>query len=235
MLTASIIVLFAVAFMVGSLLDLIDNNTWLANADHSVAKWGSRNGTSDTAKVLTWITQLGSTVVVIPVLIAVSIFGYKRQRHRDVFVFVAVVGLGQLLLSNVLKIVVHRDRPAVLHLVSAHGYSFPSGHTVAAASVWSAVALLVGTGASRRRRAVLAGAASLIALSVATSRALLGVHWISDVIAGLAIGWGWFMMTAIVFGGRSQRLGDPATPPPGGHTPSVSEDESRIQASSIGP
>jgi undecaprenyl-diphosphatase len=55
----------------------------------------------------------------------------------------------------------------------------------------------------------LAGGAALVAVVVATSRALLGVHWVSDVVAGLTLGWGWFLLVAIVFGGRKQRLGDP--------------------------
>ncbi len=53
--------------------------------------------------------------------------------------------------------------------------------------------------------------AALIAIVVATSRALLGVHWVSDVVAGLALGWGWFLLVAVVFGGRTQRLGDPVS------------------------
>ena len=56
---------------------------------------------------------------------------------------------------------------------------------------------------------MLAGGAALIAIIVATSRALLGVHWVSDVLGGLAFGWGWFLLVAVVFGGRAQRLGDP--------------------------
>jgi membrane-associated phospholipid phosphatase len=42
---------------------------------------------------------------------------------------------------------------------------------------------------------------------VAASRVLLDVHWLSDVIAGLALGWSWFAVCAIAFGGRILRFG----------------------------
>jgi membrane-associated phospholipid phosphatase len=54
---------------------------------------------------------------------------------------------------------------------------------------------------------VLAGLAAGIAVAVAASRVLLDVHWLSDVIAGLALGWGWFAVCAIAFGGRILRFG----------------------------
>ena len=209
MLTASFLVLFVVAFVVGSLLNMIHHNAWLEHADRSVAAWGSRHGTSDTAQAMRWVTRLGSTIGVIVMLTLTAGIEYLRRHKVGVVAFLGAVGVGQLILSNVLKLVVHRDRPSVLRLVVVHGYSFPSGHTVAAASATSAIALVFGTGRSRLVRAALAGAAALIAISVAASRALLGVHWLSDVIAGLAIGWGWFMIVAIIFGGRAQRLGDP--------------------------
>jgi undecaprenyl-diphosphatase len=147
--------------------------------------------------------------VVLLVLAVVATADFVRRRNREVFLFVAVVGLGQNLLNNLLKIIVRRDRPEVLQLMDAHGFSFPSGHTAAAAACWSAVALVLGRDRPRAVRAVLAGGAALIAVVVATSRALLGVHWVSDVVAGLALGWGWFLLVAVAFGGRRQRLGDP--------------------------
>ena len=211
LLTASFVVLLVVAIVVGVLLDMIDNHTGLAAADRSVAAWGSRNASTATAQAMRWITQLGSTVVVAASLTIAASADYRRRRSREVFLFVAVIGLGELVLANTLKLIVGRDRPAVLHLVAARGYSFPSGHTVAAAAAWSAIALVIGRDRPRLTRAVLAGGAALIAVSVAASRALLGVHWVTDVIAGLAIGWGWFMIVAIIFGGRAQRLGDPVT------------------------
>ena len=39
---------------------------------------------------------------------------------------------------------------------------------------------------------------------------LLDVHWLSDVVAGLALGWAWFAVCAIAFGGRLPGFGAPA-------------------------
>jgi membrane-associated phospholipid phosphatase len=216
LLTASFVVLFVVAVFTGVVLDMIDNHSGLASADQSIASWGSRHSDSGTARAMKWITQLGSTPVITGALILTATVDYLRRHSREVFAFVAAVGIGELVLNNLLKIIVHRERPSVLRLVIAHGYSFPSGHTVAATSGWLAVALVLGRDRSRLTRALLAGGAVLFAISVATSRALLGVHWLTDVIAGLIIGAGWFMIVAIIFGGRAQRLGDPVSDHPQG-------------------
>ena len=43
--------------------------------------------------------------------------------------------------------------------------------------------------------------------AIAATRVLLDVHWLSDVVAGLALGWAWFAACAIAFGGRLLRFG----------------------------
>jgi len=219
MLTISFVIVFVVAMVIGTLLALIGENSYLSGADRSVSRWGSEHGTPTTIRVLTWVTQLGSTIGITLALSVTAVYAYsRRQRRLGLVAFLATVGIGQLILSNLLKQLVARERPAVLQLVGAHGYSFPSGHTVAATSAYAAIALVLGTGRSRKVRAALAAAATLIAISVATSRALLGVHWLSDVIAGLFIGWGWFLVVTVAFGGRAQRLGDPMSDHPQGTT-----------------
>ena len=100
-----------------------------------------------------------------------------------------------------------RARPAIDSLTSFAGSSFPSGHTAAAAVCYSAVALVISRGRTPRTRSILAGIAAGIAVAVGMSRMLLGVHWLTDVIAGLAVGWAWFALCAIAFGGRLLTFG----------------------------
>ena len=210
MLSVGFLVVFVGALLTGILLQLVHHSAEAQRLDRSVSEWGSKHATSEAVDAIKVVTQFGSTIIVVAVLVAVASFDFFRRRNKEVFLFVAAIGLGELALANLLKVLVRRQRPAVLHLVAAHGYSFPSGHSTAAAAVWSAVALILGRDRSRISQSILAGIAALIAISVAASRALLGVHWVTDVIAGLAIGWGWFLLVAVVFGGRSQRLGEPA-------------------------
>lgn len=210
LLTVGFAITFAVALGLGVLLDMIDENSGLARLDRSASEWGSENADARAVDVLTWITHLGSTVVVIAALAVAAVVDFLRHRNRDVFLFAAVVGLGQTLINNGLKEIVSRERPSVLRLVEASGNSFPSGHSAAAAAGAAAVALILGRNQRRGVRTALATAAALVAAAVATSRALLGVHWVTDVVGGLLLGWGWFLLVAIAFGGRLQRLGDPA-------------------------
>src|SRR4029077_18389318 len=120
------------------------------------------------------------------------------------------VVVGQVLVVNLTKVVVDRSRPDIHQLTGFSGASFPSGHAATAAATFAAVALLLGRGRSHRTKAFLVAATAAIAVAVATTRVMLGVHWLTDVIAGLAMGWGWFALTSIAFGGRLLAFGQPA-------------------------
>ncbi|MET0577691.1 MAG: phosphatase PAP2 family protein, partial [Ilumatobacteraceae bacterium] len=153
LLTASFLIVLVVGTVLGVLLEMVDEGTGLARFDESVARWGSEHATSDAVRVIEAVTHLGGTLVVVPVLAVVAAFDYARRRNPEVFAFVVAVGLGVVVLNNILKLIVDRDRPDVLQLVSAAGSSFPSGHSATAAATWSAVALILGRGQSRRVRA----------------------------------------------------------------------------------
>jgi membrane-associated phospholipid phosphatase len=191
-------VLVAAAALVGVLLAMIRSHSGLARLDEPVANWAAGNVTSAAARTLEVVTAFGATWPVTAALVLVSAYDYAVRRSMRVFVFVATVAIGERLIVNGLKAIVQRERPAVLPLVSSTGSAFPSGHAAAAAASWAAVALILALGRARRTTHALAGAAVTVALGVAASRVLLGVHWVTDAVAGLAIGWAWFGLAALL-------------------------------------
>jgi undecaprenyl-diphosphatase len=184
------------------------------DVDITVAEWAAKHASNASTTLLRAITLLGSTPVVIGVGLVVGVIEYRRIRSRSLWLFLTLVIGGDLLVVNLIKAGVARARPAIDPLTSFAGSSFPSGHTAAAAACYSAVALVMSRGRSPRTRAMLAGLAAGIAVAVGMSRMLLGVHWLTDVLAGLAVGWAWFAVCAIAVGGRLLTFGAAAEQQP---------------------
>lgn len=205
---ASVVVVGGLVGM-GLLFVMVQTNTGLARFDLTFARFGADHATEGSTDVLRTITQLGGTAGVVVMATVVAVTEYVRTRRRAVFAFLAVVVGGQFLAANLIKVIVDRARPDILHLTGFSGSSFPSGHATAAAATFMAFALLLGRGRSSRAKAVLTGFAAGVAGAVAATRVLLGVHWFTDVLAGLLLGWLWFSAFSIAFGGRILRFGAP--------------------------
>jgi undecaprenyl-diphosphatase len=208
-LAGALLVLVAGAVAVGVLLVMVHSNAGLAHYDLGAARWGASHATRASTRVLRDVSLLGGTPAMILVAVAVGMVEYVRTRRPAVFAFLTLVVGGQVVLVNLTKLAVDRARPAISQLTGFSGASFPSGHAAAAAATFGAAALLLGRGRSRSVRVMLAGAVAAIAFAVATSRVLLGVHWLTDVVAGLIVGWSWFALCSIAFGGRMLRFGQP--------------------------
>jgi undecaprenyl-diphosphatase len=193
-LTVALGLIFAAALGFGLVSDMVTSQTGLYRYDASAAAWGAEHATPFSTRVLGLITWLGATVTVLAVSVALGLLEWLRRRR----------------LANTVKELVDRERPPVLHLAPSSGFSFPSGHTAAAAATWAAVALVVGRGRPLRVKAWLAAGAALVTVAVASSRVLLGVHWLTDVIGGAALGFGWFVVCSVAFGGALLHFGAPA-------------------------
>lgn len=197
---------------VGWILSTADSDRGFAEFDDGAAEWGSEHATTTSTEVLRWITHLGASGLLIAVMAVVGIAGALSTRHHRwaLLGFLLTVGIGITLVNNGLKLLVDRDRPDVaIRLVHASSSSFPSGHSAAAAACWAALAVVVSRRWPRQPRHWIAAVAVAIAVLVASSRVLLGVHWLTDVLAGLIVGWTWFFVVLLIFGGRLQRFGAP--------------------------
>jgi undecaprenyl-diphosphatase len=178
--------------------------------DSGVAEWGDRNASGFATDVLTAISHVGEPTVVIALAALVAVAETIRTRSRWVIPFVALVVAGNGIITTTVKALADRARPTLNPIAETLGPSFPSGHSSWSAAFFAATALLVVRGRGRRTRALVVGACAAAAAGIAATRVLLGVHWLSDVIAGLALGSAWFCVCAIAFGGRLLRFGSPA-------------------------
>ena len=204
---AVVVTISAVA--IGVMLVMIRTNTGLARADDPIADWAAGGATPGSTTVLRELSKFGGTAYVLIAAVGVTAYSWYRDRRWAVPLFVAVTMIGQFLVSNCIKWSVDRARPTASNLTGFSGSSFPSGHAVAAAAAWTSVAFLLGRGRSRSLRAALFGVAVALGVGVAGTRVALGVHWTTDVVAGLVVGWSWFAACAILFGGRQLRTAEP--------------------------
>jgi undecaprenyl-diphosphatase len=133
------------------------------------------------------MSRFGSTMIVLSLGALFTVLTWSRC--RAVSIAFAVATLGRPLIEFVVKAIVGRDRPDLDRMVGGHGPSFPSGHVMASVALWGLMPLVVGL-LTRSRKAWWASVAfsAFMILSIAASRVYLGVHWASDVTAGLLLG-----------------------------------------------
>lgn len=153
------------------------------------------------------VTSLGSGTLT--VLFTVGLLGYLLLTKRPaaaLYVVIAVIGCW--LLNDLLKDFFARERPTIVpHLMGASDPSFPSGHTMISATFYPTIAELFGRLVQRRRlRFYLLGLGVFVAALVGFTRIYLGVHYPTDVVAGLCLGFSWALLIGIV-GRLLQRRG----------------------------
>jgi undecaprenyl-diphosphatase len=177
---AALLVALATAAALGNGQALL---TW----DEPIQRGVEANRTSALNDVFLGISRLGSTVFVLIAGTLGAILTWRRCRAVATALLVAT--FARPAIEFIVKGLVGRDRPDFDRLVAGTGYSFPSGHVMAAIALWGLLPVVVAL--YTRRRAIwwasVAVSATLIA-GIAASRVYLGVHWFSDVTAGLVVG-----------------------------------------------
>jgi undecaprenyl-diphosphatase len=163
--------------------------------------------------VFSAITQLGNSVPIIVIsVVALAVLAWRRRFADMLFLLAAV--LGAHLITTWVKLLVARHRPVLDDpLAIGTGFSFPSGHALVSTALYGAIALLIAAPLEpRARRFVLAAAVALVGL-IGFSRLYLGVHYLSDVLAGFAIGLAWLALLSLVLRRRRTHLaGFPLVP-----------------------
>jgi undecaprenyl-diphosphatase len=146
------------------------------------------------------LTALGSSTV-LPLFVAIALLFLVVARDFRSSLQLLLTAAGAVLWTELLKRVLERDRPPpITRLVEVTGFSYPSGHSLAAASVYLTLALVATRHVpNSAARAISVALAAALALAIGASRAYLGVHYPSDILAGLSLGASWALAVSAVF------------------------------------
>lgn len=149
--------------------------------------------------LLEGVSMISKPVTLWVVVAAAAMLLSHAGRHR-IAVFVVVTSLGGGIIDSIVKLAVDRTRPVVDHPVaSAFGKSFPSGHTMSATVVYGALLVACWPLLTRGWRRVALGATIVLVASIGSSRMLLGLHFLSDVVGGFLLGLAWLSGSTAAF------------------------------------
>jgi membrane-associated phospholipid phosphatase len=159
-----------------------------ARLDLRVAPWMAQHVTGDLHAWAWRLTHLGDWQLLAVAVAAAAAVLVRRGRRLDAVLLVAA-GASAALVTSIAKDGFHRARPPFVDATHrVHSFSYPSGHSSGAFAVYVLAAVLLTRGTSARIRvAALAGALGLATL-VGATRVVLPVHYLSDVVAGAAVG-----------------------------------------------
>lgn len=157
--------------------------------DNSALQWFASVRTISGTYMAIGISEFGSTVVVVGLAaIAILVLALYRKWPEIAGFILAVGGSGAVAL--ILKTAIHRLRPSIQYAAfRENDFSFPSGHAVKAVALYCFLAFLIArTWPAGRARTIAITLLPALALLISLSRLYLGLHYVSDVLAGIILG-----------------------------------------------
>ncbi|MGH7663997.1 MAG: phosphatase PAP2 family protein [Gemmatimonadaceae bacterium] len=160
--------------------------------DVAVLTWMSRHQVPWLETAMLEVTMLGNGAPVAAVVCVAALFLWLN-RHRYSASLLLVATAGGMILTGILKTYFDRPRPRVFEWgAEVLTMSFPSGHATSSAIVYGTVAYLAARLQKKRAaRCLTLTAAGIVIALIGLSRMYLGVHYPSDVVAGITIGLAW--------------------------------------------
>ncbi len=163
--------------------------------DENIFKAVSPYTIPGSTSIMNFITFLGNHTLLIPLnFLLIGFFIYKKQKWFAIRI--ASMSLSSVVLSFSLKAFFQRERPLLPIIGDVGGYSFPSGHALIGIVFYGLLIYVIWHEVKQKwLRIFLTVFFILLILLISFSRIYLRVHYPSDVIAGLALGFIWLVLS----------------------------------------
>lgn len=174
-----IVAILTIIFISISILVVLDKLTNFDNAIYNIIN------KINMEKYFRYVTEFGDAFVFLIVILFV--FSITKSKKHTVLLTLNIAGIG--LINYILKIIFTRQRPVGISSIVESGFSFPSGHSSVSAAFYIYLAYLIIKNVNRKWiKWIIIPFFALFILSIGISRIYLGVHFVSDVVAGLSLG-----------------------------------------------
>jgi len=145
--------------------------------------------------VMLTLTDFGISALLVPIMLIFSVVLLLYKRYHSIMLLFLLY-MVEKTVNHELKGLFARERPAFDHLVNETYYSFPSGHSMNAATIYPFIAYLfieMVPWLKKRQKAVYMVTGGCV-LMIGISRMYIGVHYVTDVAGGFAIGLALFLI-----------------------------------------
>jgi membrane-associated phospholipid phosphatase len=180
---------------VGSLAMMVHTPAGIPLVDRAALSVISMHTDTALNTLMTALTSFGGELTLICTFVALVGWAYATRGVWWARFFVLVMS-GALAFDNIIKPLVGRPRPIFDQLVNGRGPSWPSGHTTGTTALLVALAIYAAAGRGRTARLTVWVVALAGSIVMGATRVYLGVHWPSDVLAGLVLGTAWATVCA---------------------------------------
>lgn len=175
----------------------------ISGFDNAIISYVQGQESQTLTQVMKFFTFIGTGLPITVISLIIMIVLYKVLNFRRELLFFIGVVIGSALLNVFLKSTFHRARPTLNRFVEATGYSFPSGHSMAAFTLYGVICFLLWKHAEHAYfRFILVCCSSIMIIAIGISRIYLGVHYPSDVVGAYLASGTWLAVSI----GLYQRL-----------------------------
>lgn len=169
----------------------------LVRLDTAVFEWLQRGRDAAVDTVMVAITEMGGARVTVTLGLAVFAWlAWRRAWAPALYWAVALIGARACVVA--LKVGFERARPASIY-GGVESFSFPSGHATSSMVTFGFLAFLLCVRQRWRLRIPVLVLASTLIAAIGLSRLYLGMHWLSDVLAGYSLGLAWIVLLATLY------------------------------------
>jgi undecaprenyl-diphosphatase len=200
-LTIGAIILIGASWIFGGIAEDVVTGDPLTVVDREIAVWLHLHATPPLTEAMKFISLLASWPVVAGICLFMALYFVRKRSRYRLLALMLTIPVG-MLLNGMLKYVFHRSRPAWDDPILMIGsFGFPSGHAMSATLLYGFLAAFgVRKVQAWRWRVLAVLAAGLLVVLIGFSRLYLGVHYLSDVLAGMAAGSAWLALCLTAVG-----------------------------------